>query len=321
MDPAAVLMMYAMNVHVSVFAIAVSAVLYLWPRRHVFLTRQRKRVRILDVTRLSHDTKRFRLALDDEKRVLGLPIGNHIMIFSPNPKSSLIYLCGKWNGELDPDEGRPEVHRCYTPVTGNETLGYFDIVVKVYHPGTVSMPDGTEVTWNDGGKGSLFLDNKKPGDEIEINGPFGVNEYVGRGIFKASGRSITARKFGMIAGGTGITPMLQIVQSALQDEADTSSFSLLYANKKEEDILFRATLDELAEQSKGRFQVQYTIDLPSEDWKGKTGFISRDMIQEYLPAPSRDTLILMCGPSAMIEVACKTNLKALAYDEKAMVVF
>lgn len=321
MDPAGVMLMYAMNVHVSVFAIAVSAVFYLWPRRHVFLTRQRKRVRILDIAQLSHDTKRFRLSLDNESRVLGLPIGKAIAIYSPNPKSSLIYLCGKWNGVLDPDEGRPEVYRCYTPVTGNDTLGYFDIVVKVYHPGTVTMPDGSEVTWNDGGKGSLFLDGKKPGDELEIEGPVGCNEYLGRGVFKASGRSIAAKKFGLIAGGTGITTMLQLVQAALGDVEDTSSFSLLYANKTEDDIIFRDTLDNLAKKSNGRFQVQYTVDLPSHDWQGNTGFISQALLEKCLPAPGRDTLILMCGPSPMIENACRPNLQSLGYDKKAMVVF
>ena len=37
---------------------------------------------------------------------------------------------------------------------------------KVHRPGVVKMPDGREITWENGGKGSLFLDSKKPGAEI-----------------------------------------------------------------------------------------------------------------------------------------------------------
>lgn len=311
--------MCAMNVNVSVVAIAVAGVYYFWPRQNVFLTRQRRRVRILEVEQLSRDTKRFRLSLGDKNKVLGLPTGKNIVIFSPNPKSSLIYLHGKWNGRPDPDQGRPEISRTYTPVTSNDTLGYFDIVVKVYQPGTVKMPDGNEVTWHDGGKGSLFLDSKKPGDEMEINGPVGSNEYVGRGIFKVSGKALTAKHFGMLAGGAGITPMLQILQAALRDEEDASTFSLLYANKTEEDILFRQTLDSLAEQSNGRFNVHYTLDRPPAEWKGSQGFISQEMIEDCLPAPAKETMILMCGPAPMIEFACKKSLQVLGYEEKAIV--
>ena len=58
----------------------------------------------------------------------------------------------------------------YTPVTGNEVPGYVDLVagsspsirceaafeIKIYKPGTVKMPDGKEVKWEDGGKHVLF---------------------------------------------------------------------------------------------------------------------------------------------------------------------
>merc|ERR1712050_502343 len=95
----------------------------------------------------------------------------------------------------------------------------------------------------DGGKGSLFLDSKRVGDEIEINGPIGVNEYLGRGTFKLPGRTVTVKKIGMMAGGTGLTPMLQVAQAIMRDPEDTSIVSLLYANKTTDDILCKDLLD------------------------------------------------------------------------------
>lgn len=52
------------------------------------------------------------------------------------------------------------------------------------------------------------------------------------------------------------------------------------------------------------------------DWKYSKGFISADMIKDHLPPPGDDTLILMCGPPAMINFACLPNLDKLGYTPK-----
>lgn len=317
MDRAAVA---RLAVPVTVLTVSVSLLWYLWPKkRRVFLARERKRARIAEVRELTPDTKLFRISLGSADTILGLPVGKHITIFAPNPETCL--KNGTWNGKPDLDRGGQEIERKYTPVTGNETPGHVDLVIKVYRPGTTKMPDGKEVTWSDGGKLGLYLDSKVPGDFIEILGPLGLNEYMGRGTFKLPGRTATATKVGMMAGGTGITPMLQVVQAALRDPEDHCHFSLIYANKTEDDILCRDILDELAKTGRGRFSLFYTLDFPPANWQGKTGFITADMIKECLPPPSDDTLVLMCGPPPMVEHACKKNLTALGFEKKAMVAF
>lgn len=309
------------GIPLAAFAVGVSLLLYFWPRPpKVFLERGEKRkAQILDIVELSHDTKRFRLSLGSKTTLLGLPVGKHLALCLPNPEKCL--KSGSWNGKEDPDKGKPDVDRKYTPVTGNETPGYVDLVIKIYRPGVVKMPDGKEVKWEDGGKCSLFLDSKKPGDYVDVIGPLGVNEYLGRGMFKLPGRTITVKQVGMLAGGTGITPMLQVVQASFRDASDTTVFSLIYANKTEDDILCRDLLDDLARNSKGRFKLFYTLDFPPPNWKGKTGFITEQMIKECLPPVSDDALVLMCGPPPMVEYACKKNLEALGFDKKQMVAF
>jgi NAD(P)H-flavin reductase len=44
---------------------------------------------------------------------------------------------------------------------------------------------------------------------MAISGPWGMNEYLGHGQFKVGGKAVQASRVGMMAGGTGITPMLQ----------------------------------------------------------------------------------------------------------------
>ena len=125
----------------------------------------------------------------------------------------------------------------------------------------------------------------------------------------------------MMAGGTGITPMLQIVTAALKDSGDTTKLSLIFANQSETDILVRDELDALAAKHPERFTVHYTLDRPPANWKYSAGFIDTDMISKHLPPPAPKTLVIMCGPPPMVQYACKANLDKLGYDKKLQLAF
>lgn len=51
------------------------------------------------------------------------------------------------------------------------------------------------------------------------------------------------KHIGMIAGGTGITPMLQIIRAVLRNKDDKTVMWLIFANQTEEDILLREELE------------------------------------------------------------------------------
>ena len=102
----------------------------------------------------------------------------------------------------------------------------------------------------------------------------------------------------MIAGGSGITPMLQILVAALEDksnEDNTTKFSLIYANQTENDILCREKLEDLEKRFPNRFRLHYTLDRPPQGWKYSSGFVDAAMIQEHMPPKSPDTIIFACG--------------------------
>lgn len=252
-------------------------------------------VKMVEREEISHDTRRFRFALPSAEHVLGLPTGQHI------------YLVATINGQPVP--------RPYTPVTSDKHHGYFDLVVKVYfrnvHP---KFPEG--------GKMSQHLESMAIGDTIQVRGPSGLIRYEGRGKFaikpdkKSPPQSYQASEIGMIAGGTGITPMLQIIRQVFSDPEDKTNCALIFANQTEDDILLRPELEEVLRQNPGRFRLYLTVDRPKDGWTQGVGFVSADMIERNLPPPSDNSVILMCGPPPMINFACKPNLEKLGYNPK-----
>ncbi|XP_011340090.1 NADH-cytochrome b5 reductase 3 isoform X2 [Ooceraea biroi] len=244
---------------------------------------------------ISHDTRKFRFGLPTPDHVLGLPIGQHV------------HLTAKIGEEV--------VIRSYTPVSSDDDRGYVDLVIKVYfknvHP---KFPEG--------GKLSQYLENMKIGDTIDFRGPSGRLVYKGNGkiaiklLRKEPPVEYNVKKMIMLAGGTGITPMLQLIRAIVKDPTDETQVSLLYANQTEKDILLRDELDDVAKKYPNRVKVWYTVDTSSEGWSYSTGYINADMIERHTFPPSPDTIVLMCGPPPMINFACTPNLEKLGYDSK-----
>lgn len=138
-----------------------------------FLTRKKQTVPLSEIIELSHDTRLYRFALPTESTTLGLPIGKHFTVFAPN-KAGVVE--GEWNGRPDPEAAKAEISRKYTPTSSDDDKGHFDLVIKVYKGGVIDR-------FPDGGKLSQYMDSLAVGDEITIQGPFGLIEYTGKGNF------------------------------------------------------------------------------------------------------------------------------------------
>jgi len=295
-------------------ALVVAAVLYILlsgGSKKKFLNKERQKLVLGERVNLSHDTVRFRFTLPKATPVLGLPVGKHFKLYCPTPTGK---VKGQWNGREDPEASEAEIERKYTPCSSDDEIGYVDLVIKVYKGGVIDR-------FPDGGKMSQYMDTLKVGDTLDIMGPIGVHEYLGKGLFKTGKREIPCKKLGMMAGGTGITPMLQVMAAILKDPKDPTIISLLYANQTEDDILVRDMLEELQAKHPGRLSVWYTLDRPPSGWSYSEGFINETMIKERLPPPGDDTLVIMCGPPPMVKFACQENLTKMGYAKDRQVAF
>ena len=125
-----------------------------------------------------------------------------------------------------------------------------------------------------------------------------------------------AKNVGMIAGGTGITPMLQLLTAIFKDPADTTRVWLLFANQSEDDILVREELEATQKAHPDRFHLWYTVDRPPSDWAYSSGFINAAMLREHMAPAGADTQICICGPPPMITYACKPAFKELGHKEE-----
>ncbi|CAH0047324.1 unnamed protein product [Clonostachys solani] len=184
------------------------------------------------------------------------------------------------------DDGGKTLSRSYTPMSTDHDRGHFDVLVKLY-------PEG---------KMSCFLDKMKIGDEIRVRGPKGAMTY----------KAGYCDRIGMIAGGSGITPMLQIIKAARmwrgRHHADRPDF----ANTTEEDIILKKAIDRIAEDDQG-INVHYVLSQPPKMWAGSSGRVNLDMIKAKLPPPAPRTKIMLCGPPAMV-TSMTAILASLNYE-------
>ena len=228
-------------------------------------------------------------------RILGLPIGRHLGIVAvvPNPLDSA---------------STKTLTRFYTPVSSDFTdVGYFDLIIKVYRKN--EHPDFPEGGWM-----SQYLESVPIGTELVFRGPCGRIEYRENGDFALGKEKRHFRNVGMIAGGTGITPMYQLIHHVLETRATSNKLhlSLVYGNRNPGDIILREELASLARTHQApKFRLSLTVDNKGDesDWSGFTGFVSESMIVSSLPAPSNDTLVLLCGPPPMMRSVEKTLLE------------
>ena len=78
----------------------------------------------------------------------------------------------------------------------------------------------------------------------------------------------------MVAGGTGITPLYQIIQYITENELQTSAnLTLLFANRTEDDILLYNELKEY-EKTNPKLKVFFSVDRTIKpNWDGFVGYI------------------------------------------------
>jgi 3-ketosteroid 9alpha-monooxygenase subunit B len=161
--------------------------------------------------------------------------------------------------------GGEQVVRSYSMASSPEVGEPFKTTVK-------RVPEGLMSNW--------MIDELHVGDVLQVLRPAGLF------VLRDTKAPIVA-----FAGGSGITPVISIIKTALA--TTTRSISLIYANRDEASIIFADELDRLVETSAGRLSVHHHLDEAK-------GFLDASACVTLIGERS-DADFYVCGPGAFMD--------------------
>lgn len=205
-----------------------------------------------------------------------------VSIYFEQPEPYLDYKPGQFLTVVMDVEGK-EQRRSYSLCTSPFVDAFPGISVK-------KVPNGIF---------SNFLNEKVfPGKTLNVVKPMGN--------FTTEFHSKNRRHFFLIAGGSGITPIMGLLKSVLVNEPQ-SRVTLIYASRNEEQIIFKNQLELLEKGNPDRLKTIHVLSQPSAEWTGLSGRISKEMLHELFAQaeyePRYEEVYFMCGPDGIMETA------------------
>ena len=186
-----------------------------------------------------------------------------------------------------------DVIRPYTPISTNELIGSFDLLIKDYGGNGLSNHMCKTLAIGD------TVDFKHITFNVKLQAPFPQKKII------------------MLVGGTGITPMIQALHAILGGNEKTNEVVLFYGSRTSSDILGRDLIDSWARAHPEQLKVVHILsDEPAGAgaadseacWSGRTGYINKAAIEEEAPnhGPNMkdDVIVFVCGPPAMYTALC-----------------
>lgn len=177
------------------------------------------------------------------------------------------------------------VERAYSMASYPLEKGVLKFDIKVCPP-PYGAPEGTPP-----GIMSSWLFSLKPGDTIEMSGPYG--EFVAKD---------TQAEMIFIGGGAGMAPLRSIVFDQLHRVGTARRISYWYRAHSLRDALYREDFERLAaERANFDWRLCLSKPEPEDQWTGYVGLIHDFIYDEYLkdhPAPE-DCEYYLCGPTRL----------------------
>lgn len=174
--------------------------------------------------------------------------------------------------------------RAYSMANYPEEKGIikFNIRIASPPPGTTGLPPG---------KMSSYLFKLKPGDKVNVFGPFG--EFFAKD---------TQEEMVFVGGGAGMAPLRSHIFDQLLRLNSTRKISYWYGARSLKEMFYADEFDALAEKYDNfEWHVALSDPQPEDNWTGLTGFIHNVLYENYLKdheAPE-DCEYYMCGPPPM----------------------
>jgi ferredoxin-NADP reductase len=189
---------------------------------------------------------------------------------------------------LSIETGGIRTSRPYSISSPPNQTGYYEITVRRVENGLVS---------------GYLLDRVKRGDVLESSGPCGLFHY--NPIFHD-------RTMVCIAGGSGITPFMSMIQEIAECGLDRTMY-LFYGNRASTDVIFHDRLKSMAEKFDN---IRYipVIQEPEKGYDGAQGLITGSLIKDAIGDINGKTFYL-CGPQGMYDF-CLRNWRSWAFPQE-----
>lgn len=199
-----------------------------------------------------------------------------VLTLQPDEKEKFEFVQGQYLTFRQEFDGE-ELRRSYSICAGKH-----DDVLQV---GIKRVDGGAFSTWANS--------DLKVGDVVEAMPPMGN--------FYASPNTQDAHYLAL-AGGSGITPILSILKTGLHNEPSVR-FTLVYANKNPNTIMFREELEDLKNVYMGRFNVIHILEDDSQDidlFQGRVDSLKCGRLFEHLIDIEAISMAYICGPEPMM---------------------
>lgn len=141
---------------------------------------------------------------------------------------------------------------------------------------------------------SYVIDKLQPGDEVEVMTP--------GGRFQTPLDPRQRRSYAAVAAGSGITPVMSILQTTLAVEPE-STFTLIYANRTTASILFLEELEDIKNRYRERFEMFHVLSREPQEVDLLTGRVDGPHLARFLDTvvpPDRIDEWFLCGPFGMV---------------------
>ena len=176
--------------------------------------------------------------------------------------------------------GGKTLSRCYSLASCPDCESEHKITIK-------RIADGRISNW--------INDNVKVGDVLQCLAPGGL--FV---LNKAANDVV------LFAGGSGITPVISLIKSVLV--SSNRRARLIYANRDEQSVIFRAELDALAERFPDRLELIYRCD-------DRDGFVETPQVHAWA-RDRREAEFYVCGPAAFMSTIERALLDEGVAEER-----
>ena len=198
-----------------------------------------------------------------------------------------------WTLELTPPPGVPRFNFLPGQFQFLTFLGSHDLPVEE-HPFTISSSPAQKGVHSssikESGDFTANIGKAMPGDKVAVQAPFGRFSYA---LYPDE------KDLVFIAGGIGITPSISMLRH-MRDVGSDINVLLLYANRSERDIAFKAELDEIASGTASRLKIIHVLSQADESWRGEKGHIDQALLTRYLEGKAGDKSFYVCGPPPMM---------------------